>query len=173
MSDDDWDLMSCGLSTVDSFWLCDEDEQLYEDLGKESEKEQKMTDMVVDYSKFKKMTDVVVVLHPNNSASVNGLLKWFMGTPMAMTEPLMFLFNKKCLLFQLRNWIFVAKITVFKSNTSLGILGNELFVTVEGPPDKIIPFTLKNTFFFFKSFKVRTSDKTEYSLILLAINLVT
>ena len=32
------------------------------------------------------------------------------------------------------------RIGIFKSNICLGILGKLLLVTVDGPPDKIIPF---------------------------------
>ena len=40
-------------------------------------------------------------------------------------------------------------IGIFKLKTSLGIFRNLLPTTVAGPPDKIIPLTYLNTFFFF------------------------
>ena len=43
-------------------------------------------------------------------------------------------------------------IGIFNLKISLGILGNFFPITVEGPPDKIIPLTFSNIFFFFKIF---------------------
>ena len=44
---------------------------------------------------------------------------------------------------------------IFKLKISFGIFGKKLFVTVEGPPDKIIPFTSDNIFFFSDLLKLR------------------
>ena len=49
---------------------------------------------------------------------------------------------------------------MFKLNISLGILWNLFVTTVDGPPDKIMPFTFLNISFLFKSLGVKISEKT-------------
>ena len=57
---------------------------------------------------------------------------------------------------------------------SLEIFGYVFLVTVDGPPDKIIPLIPSKFFIFLNSFKLIISySKPEVSFILLAINLVT
>jgi len=40
---------------------------------------------------------------------------------------------------------------IFFSKISLGMFGNFFFVTVEGPPDKIMPFILSKSFILYIS----------------------
>ena len=67
----------------------------------------------------------------------------------------------------------MTKIGIFLESICLGMLGNLLLVTVEGPPDKIIPFTKLKSKSLFICLIVKISDRTPRSLILRAMSFVT